>query len=260
MRYLAMVFAFATTMFLTSLSLAKAALPSPPVPKQPLEGAKLASGLPATTRSPSSYGAAFPLIRRLAEKSVPFNHDKKVLARALVILATSESQGRLALPAITFNIVPASEQEGLKKRPFVSAWGVFQWNQLAWNDLRNRLGDTIPPHAWMVSAFEEVSYPVRVYSEIYNRIIKRGGLPHHAVYGVFLWQMGFSFYERYDVYAKKLGYGTSGYSDAMFHWFEVWDSSAKLHESLIQRHRKAFYLLSKMYPQCCLDLVQGNSI
>lgn len=115
-----------------------------------------------------------------------------IFAQGMLQLAQHESGTTIALPSMPFDVRPQAERPAGKA--YVSAWGVFSFNNPAWRDLKRRL-PWIPNYnvgpcsvidiktalVWECTPYEEVYFPLVRYSQIYNYAISNGFTPHDAI-------------------------------------------------------------------------------
>jgi hypothetical protein len=195
------------------------------------------SGLPASARKASARGAAYRAIDKIAReemRSKKTDYDENIFARTLLVLAENESRGTFALPAEPFNLRPegsggegsgsdgsGSDGSGDPSKAICTAWGVFQWIQTAWNELATTshykaLCSTPPSrHPWTASAFDEILYPVRRYSQIYRTVLDKHGSSLHAAYAVLLWHQSPTSCDLYNKVADAVGFDS-----ALIGWYE----------------------------------------
>lgn len=150
-------------------------------------------GYPESGRSVNRMGDAVGLIRQVCSDQGYAN----AFTEGMLQLAQHESGTTIALPSIPFDVRPAAERPILssgKRKPYVSAWGVFSFNNIAWRDLKRRLPwipnynvgpcsviDIENSHPWESTPYEEVYFPLVRYSQIYNYAISNGFTPHDAL-------------------------------------------------------------------------------
>lgn len=201
------------------------------------------SGLPADARKASARGAAYRAIDKIAReemRSKSTDYDENIFARTLLVLAENESRGTFALPAEPFNLRPVDNAASRKwealglppegsggdgsgdpSRETCTAWGVFQWIQTAWNELTTTshykaLCSTPPSrHPWTATAFDEILYPVRRYSQIYRTVLDKNGSSLHAAYAVLLWHQSPTSCDLYNKVADAVGF-----DNALLGWYE----------------------------------------
>jgi hypothetical protein len=118
-------------------------------------------------------------------------------------LAHTESQGIFALPANIFNILPQPQRQG---RPYISAWGAFQFNRDAWRSLAGVSQSAFP---WDSTPYEEIARPIRKYAELFSQVTRAGGSPVDAARGIRLWHMGSALYRSYFTSGQRQGFSSA---------------------------------------------------
>lgn len=150
-------------------------------------------GLPQTPRNIGSSRSmgAIPLIRWATQ------NDDKYFREYALVLAEKESGATLARAANIFDLRPSEQRPTLDsgdKKPYVSAWGCYQFNRDAWRGLRNKpsylpeyklgigskIKDTDFP--WDCSQEEEITQPLNRYRQIYYGCVNRGFGPLEALW------------------------------------------------------------------------------
>ncbi|HIK33001.1 MAG TPA: DUF882 domain-containing protein [Oscillatoriales cyanobacterium M59_W2019_021] len=172
-------------------------------------------GLPATARTASQSGAALPDIERVARQ----HNLGETFVKTVKHLATTESGAMYARPANIFNVLPPSQRGG---KPYISAWGVFQFNRDAWRSLPGVANTAFP---WESTPSEEITRPIRRYAELFAEVRRAGGTPIDAARGIRLWHM-----QPNGLYKPYLRRGKqSGFSAA-------WQQVPAKYQARIDRH------------------------
>ena len=127
----------------------------------------------------------------------------------MLVLAKNESQGTYALPCIPFNNIAS---------PPTTAWGVFNWNRGAWQDIaKDGIGNgkTANQNPWDATAREEIVYPIEKYARLFEDAINNGATTLEAAYGMLLWHRGPSYYRAWRSAARS-----RGFSQAASTWWQ----------------------------------------
>ncbi|QGZ90771.1 peptidoglycan-binding protein [Microcystis aeruginosa] len=156
-------------------------------------------GLPASARQASRTGAALAYIEQIA-RSTGLGQTFVTTVRHL---AHTESKGIFARPANIFNILPPSQRQG---RPYISAWGVFQFNRDAWRSLAGVSQTAFP---WDSTPDEEIARPIRKYAELFSQVTRAGGSPIDAARGIRLWHMRPALYRSYFTSGQRQGFSSA---------------------------------------------------
>ena len=161
-------------------------------------------GLPTTARKASARGAALPHIENLAQQQNLGN----IFVKTVKHLATTESGAMFARPADNrvrpFNVLPRGQRGG---KPYISAWGVFQFNRDAWRGLPGVSKNAFP---WESTPYEEIIHPIRKYAKIFSDVRQAGGTELDAARGIRLWHMQPNgLYKPYLRRGKQSGFSTA---------------------------------------------------
>lgn len=138
---------------------------------------KVPPGMPATAKTVVEMGDAIELIQSVtANDSVEFQ-------RWAILLAKHESSATLSLPANTFNLLPKEQRNGKAR---ITAWGCYQFNNPAYQDLRRKLRwvpnykpeteATIPKDSmpWSMTSTQEITLTLARYRQIYLACLAAG--------------------------------------------------------------------------------------
>lgn len=144
-------------------------------------------GLPASARLASEEGAAYPLIEQHALR---VSGGDEVFARALHALADKESTATFARPANEFCAASSCEDR-------VTAWGIWQWNDGAWDRLRERHDyapswrpKAAPDRPWQATPEQELRWPIEFYWSVYDNARRRGAGRRDAARAIFMFHSG----------------------------------------------------------------------
>lgn len=165
-------------------------------------------GLPANARYAGVDEGAAPYIASVA-RSEGLGES---FVRAMLALADKESSMTFGRPANNFNMAGTGDT--------ISAWGVFQWNEDAWDRLGERRDyidarfqrEPVAPsgalrrYPWEQTAYEEIAWPIAYYARIWRTIQAHGGDDLAAARGVFIWHSGPTRLRRYIETAERYGW------------------------------------------------------
>lgn len=145
-------------------------------PYGPKWGSKRPPGLPLKARKCSRPESAFNAIRVNATVLIP----EQGFGDSMIVLADNESDGIFARAANNFdNRTPEKRPPGKGR---ISAWGLWQWNQAAWQGFLNRTD-----MMWDVSARDELMLPLRYYAKLWAEVRGAGGTDVDAARACFYW-------------------------------------------------------------------------
>ena len=144
-------------------------------------------GLPNNARLTSRSNAALLPIDRLARS----HGQGEIFVTTVKHLAQTESGAMFGRPANIFNALPSAQRQG---KPFISAWGVFQFNRAAWRSLRG-VASTASP--WDSTPHEEIARPLQKYAELFAEVRAAGGTELDAAGSIRLWHITPTGYLRY---------------------------------------------------------------
>ncbi|MDH3661339.1 MAG: penicillin-insensitive murein endopeptidase [Alphaproteobacteria bacterium] len=166
-------------------------------------GTKRPPGLPAGARKAGAPGSALKQVRSVAKAQKLGD----AFVRTVVQMAKTESNGRYALPANTFNANPPKLRP--KGQGLITAWGVFQYNRDAWTCLfseaerkkrvsyrqhgklgcsgcRGKGGCVFP---WDATATEEVTKPIEQWAKLFAKVKGLGGSSRDAARAIRLFHI-----------------------------------------------------------------------
>lgn len=153
-------------------------------------------GLPAHARRASILGAAQLAVVRLAGRLRP----EKEFARVVAHLAQTESGATFALPANIFNTLPPGQRGGA---PYISAWGVFQFNRDAWRNLPGVAASAFP---WDCTPREEIQRPLEKFASLFHQVLSAGGNTLDAARGVRLWHRTPTGFNSFLAKGRRVGF------------------------------------------------------
>lgn len=151
---------------------------APAQPYGPKWKAQRPPGLPAAARHSSRADAALPYIEQMAQPLLLGD----VFIKTLKGLTQTESGARFGLPANIFDARPKEQRPAGK--PFITAWGAFQFNAGAWRALSGVSATAVP---WDATPYEELSRPINRYAQLFSEVLQAGGNNLDAARGVRLW-------------------------------------------------------------------------
>ncbi|MHC4400523.1 MAG: hypothetical protein ACYTG0_12670 [Planctomycetota bacterium] len=171
-------------------------------------GSRRPPGLPLFARHVSVEEAAYPFISERA-RALRLGEN---FERALLSLADNESSGTFARPANTFDARSGSSG-------YTSAYGVWQWNDDAWDRMGRADFDYIAPqfrhriapigrlrtHVWEQTADEELYWPIEFYAMIWRTVVSEGGDEVDAARGIRIYHSGPGRFRRYRNDAESRG-------------------------------------------------------
>jgi murein endopeptidase len=172
----------------------------PAQPYGPKWKARRPPGLPAAARQSGRAGSALPYIEQIAQSLLPGD----VFVKTLKGLSQTESGARFALPANIFDARP-KEQRPVGK-PFITAWGAFQFNAGAWRALSGVSSTAVP---WDATPFEELSRPINRYAQLFSEVLQAGGDNPAAARGVRLWHRTPAGYRQYVKNGRCCGFASA---------------------------------------------------
>jgi hypothetical protein len=180
-------------------------------------------GLPATARQASTSDAALPYIDQIARPLFL----GEIFIKTIKHLSHTESGGRFGLPANIFDVRPKGERPSGK--PYISAWGAFQFNRDAWRALSGVSTTAFP---WDCSPYEELLRPITRYAQLFLAVIQAGGNGVDAARGIRLWHRAPAGYREY------LSHGRGG------RFVSAWKQVAEKHRTITDRHLREAGVLS----------------
>ena len=179
-------------------------------------------GLPTYARLASRPGEAVPYIELLAEQK----QLGSVFVTTLAHLATTESGGRFALPANSFDARPESMRPPGK--PLITAWGAFQFNRDAW---RSMPGVSSTAYPWDSTPYDELSRPISRYVKLFSDVTKAGGSGVDAARGIRLW------------HRTPVGYQTYLHRGRDSNFASAWQQVDPSHRTRVDAHLHAAGIL-----------------
>ncbi len=160
-------------------------------------------GLPISARQTSRKGAALTYIEQVARQQ----NLGETFVNTVKHLAHTESGAMFARPADNqvrpFNVLPPSQRGG---KPYISAWGAFQFNRDAWRSLPGVAKTAFP---WDSTAYEEIARPVQRYAQLFSEVLSAGGTQIEAARGIRLWHITPAGYRRYLRDGRQQGFSAA---------------------------------------------------